>query len=167
MAAINRLYLDTNIFIALGEGTDAISALLFDLIARQMPEERFLFTSELSLAELLVHPYRERNEELISLYDNWITSGGWLTAGPVNRSVLLSAALIRAQYGSIKLPDAIHLSTAIGFECTHFLTADKRLPSEIRIRHERWGSSQGPAEISVLKLEPDVLRHLINERSKT
>lgn len=164
MPAVSRLYLDTNIFIALGEGSDDISTVLYELIGRQVPDEDFLFTSELSLAELLVQPYRQKNDELVSLYDNWIRPGSWLTVGPVDRSVLWYAAQVRVQYNSIKLPDAIHLSTAIGFECTHFLTGDKRIPDEIELWHERWGMVRGPSRLSVIRLSVDMVRELVAER---
>lgn len=167
MNPINRLYLDTNIFIAMAEGANAISTRLHELIDRQLPGAEFLSTSELSIAELLVHPFRRKDEELIQLYDNWINSGAWLTVGPVDRSVLWCAARVRGDHGSIKLPDAIHISTAIGFGCTHFLTADKRLPSKITVWNERWGITKGPAAIDVLILDDTILRRIIDERSKT
>ena len=39
-------------------------------------EPAFLCTSELTLAELLVRPYRDENDGLIKLYDDSIDSGG-------------------------------------------------------------------------------------------
>src|SRR6185312_2986825 len=150
--SVRRLYLDTNVFIAMAEGEDRLSSILYEMVGTQEPDEPFLYTSELSLAELIALPYRHSNDALIQLYDDWITDGGWLSVGPVARSVLWHAALIRSQYASIKLPDAIHLSTAIGFECAHFLTGDQRLPKNIELFHERWGIRNGPIQLEVLTL---------------
>lgn len=164
MAAIDRLYLDANVFIAMGEGSGPVADPLLALAGDQMPGEDFLFTSELTLAELLVRPYRTEDEKLIQLYDDWMNSGGWLTVGPVNRAVLWYAAVLRSQYATLKLPDAIHLSTAVGFGCTHFLTADKRIPNNIQLRHKRFGIMKESARLDVMRLDAETLRLIVNGR---
>jgi hypothetical protein len=118
---IGKLYLDANIIIMLGEGAGEITALLSELAVQQEPEEPpFLCTSEPTLAEVLVHPHRHQQDDLINLYDGWLTQGGFLELGPVHRDVLYYAALVRSAYRTIKLPDAIHIPTAIRLECSHF-----------------------------------------------
>lgn len=168
MPDVRRLYLDTNIFIALGEGGGDLGRLLIELIAQQMPNEPlFLCTSELALAELLVRPYRTGDAGLIQLYDNWIVQGSsWLDVGPVTRDVLWSAALIRQDQTAIKLPDAIHIATAIGFECSHLLTADTGIPKTIRIEHERWGWKRVSAPLHTLRPDEDTLRSIISGRAQ-
>jgi predicted nucleic acid-binding protein len=159
---VRRLYLDTNVIISLGEGTDEIAGFLTELVGHQVPsEEPFLCTSELTLAEVLVKPYRELNDHLIQQYDNWLVSGGFMEVGPVHRSVLQYAAVLRSQYAAIKLPDAIHISTAIGFGCTHLLSSDLRLPDRIELYHERFGMRKGPATLDVVRPTPKALRSII------
>jgi predicted nucleic acid-binding protein len=159
---VSRLYLDANILIMLGEGKDEIAELLTELVGQQQPAETaFLCTSELSLAELLVHPYRHNDERLIDLYDSWLVSGGFMEVGPVDRSVLWHAAVLRSMYTSLKLPDAIHISTAIDFQCSHFLSADTRLPDQIALTHRRWGITKGPAKLNVIRPTADTLRSII------
>jgi predicted nucleic acid-binding protein len=166
-SAINRLYLDANVFIALAEGSGPVSELLLELAGSQKPDEGFLFTSELSLAELLVHPCRDGDERVIQLYDNWTVSSGWLTVGPVDRDTLWSAALVRAEYSTLKLPDAIHLSTAVGFQCTHFLTADKRIPDTVQIPNRRHEVVRRSAPLEILRLDEDTLHMILKQRSQT
>lgn len=162
---VSRLYLDANILIMLGEGKGEIADLLTELAAQQEPEPTpFLCTSELSLAEILVVPYRENNDELIDRYDGWLTSGSFMEVGPVHRSVLWYAAVLRATYKSIKLPDAIHVATAIAFGCSHMLTADSRLPERIELAHRRWGIFKGPAKLDMLWPDPEALRRVIEEQ---
>ena len=160
MPGIDRLYLDTNVFIAMAEGSDAVSTKLFELVGMQMPGLEFLVTSEISLAELLVQPLRTGNRPLLRLYDDWMVSGGWLTVGVVNRATLLGAAQARSRYPAIKLPDAIHLSTAFRFGCSHFLTADKRLPRSIEPSD---GKDQTP--LSVIGLDADTLDMILEQRA--
>jgi len=51
---------------------------------------------------------------------------------PVDRSVLIDAARLRGRTG-LRLPDAIHASTALASGCDTFLTNDRRLPGIDRL----------------------------------
>lgn len=143
MVRITRLYLDTNILIALAEGEDDVSDALKQLVSRSGAPVLVLFTSELTLAELIVRPYREQNDELLNLYESWLSSDGPFQTIKVNRSNLRVAASIRAQHPAIKLPDAIHLSTAITEGCSHVLTADGGIPDrlDVKVRTEDGATS--------------------------
>jgi predicted nucleic acid-binding protein len=163
MRDVSRLYLDTNVLIAIGEGAGQMPSLLRDLIQTLSVDEQFLFTSELSLAELLVVPNRQKNVELIRLYDNWIQPDGWLIARPVDKPVLWGAALIRAAYPAIKLPDAIHVSTALRHKCSHFLTADKRFPDEFNVTNDQRGRLIS-AKIDVVEMTVETLAKIVAER---
>lgn len=162
-----RLYLDANILILLGEGQDERATLLTEIVASlQVNQTPFLCTSELTLAEVLVKPYREHNDRLITQYENWLVPGGFIQIGAVDSYVLRYAAVLRSKYKSIRLPDAIHISTAIGFGCSLFLSGDKRLPDTIELTHTRWGMTKGPAMLSILLPDADVLRQVLAARSK-
>lgn len=156
MAEIKRLYLDTNIFILMIESSNRIAQLLYELVSLQMPETPvFLCTSEFTLAELVVLPYRQKDEALLQTYDNMLTNGGAFEVAPIDRRVLWGAAIIRAQYPSLKLPDAIHLATAACLGCTHVLTSDKRLPSSLEIWSRQWGREVGPYSLNLIHIDPD------------
>jgi predicted nucleic acid-binding protein len=119
-----RVYLDTNFFIyALENFPPAASA-----VARigQMIQDGELtaFTSELTLAETLVVPTRNRDQRLIDLYSDFISSRDGLTVVPVTRQVWVDAAQVRAS-SSLKLPDAVHVATARQMACEAFLTNDR------------------------------------------
>lgn len=164
---VERLYLDANILILLGEGRDERAVLLTELAAAQQPgEDNFLCTSELTLAEVLVKPYRENDDRLITQYENWMVPGGFIEIGPVHSSALRYAAVVRSQYKAVKLPDAIHISTAIGFGCSHFLTGDTRIPDSIELFHTRWGLTKGPAVLDILRPDTDILRKILKDRTK-
>lgn len=124
-----RIYLDTNFFIAMLEPADeALAAQLTRLYSLNDGSiEPFLATSELTLAELLVGPYKGNNGHLIRTYENMFTPGGVLEVGPIDRNVLKQAARLRALQPQLKLPDAIHIATAQAHQCSHFLTYDLRV----------------------------------------
>jgi predicted nucleic acid-binding protein len=83
-------------------------------------------SSELVLLETLVIPLRERNSDQIALRQEfWNHASNHLL--PVSRAVLLEAARLRADLGSLKTPDAIHAATCLLHGCTLFVTNDKDL----------------------------------------
>ncbi|MDO9417868.1 type II toxin-antitoxin system VapC family toxin [Pararhizobium sp.] len=142
MTEMPRIYLDTNAFIFAVEEQSERSSLLIKLFSSSEEAENVLFvTSELTLAEVLVKPYRNVQEELIDRYDNMIRDSAWLEVQPVVRPTLWYASVLRSQ-SQLKLPDAIHLSTAFGSECTHFLTDDRALRVVDELRHTRFGMTK-------------------------
>ncbi|KKB11922.1 hypothetical protein VE25_10245 [Devosia geojensis] len=162
MAAISRLYLDTNIFIAFKETGGEIGQLLVDLIAAVPLDDRpFLVTSELTLAELLTKPLSDGRKQIAEEYDGWLVPSRWLSVEPVTREVLRTSARVRARYKSIKLPDAIHLSTALGHGCSHLLTADTGIRESYDLAPAEHGTSHRTASLSVLRPETDVVRGII------
>ena len=84
-------------------------------------------TSELTLLEVLVVPYRKRDSELAGRYESILTSCRGLHLLAIDRAVLKDAAQLRAAF-SVKTPDAIQLATALSAGCGAFLTNDRDLP---------------------------------------
>ena len=94
--AANRIYFDTNIFIEMieeiGSETGQLLIDLFSASDGTLPA--FIFTSELTLAELLTGPYKTNNQELINTYDKILTPGGNVEICPVNRVMLWHKACL-------------------------------------------------------------------------
>jgi predicted nucleic acid-binding protein len=166
MPVASRLYVDANIFIYAFEGNGDLGAALIRLLTIEGKVAPFLVTSELTLAEVLVAPYRNRDNRLIDLYDRWTVPSPRLTVDPVSRPVLWYAAVLRSQYTSLRLPDAIHLSTAMLMNCSHFLTGDTRLSSKYELLHHRYGIQKGPLSIEVMRPQPDLVQQLIEDASR-
>lgn len=123
-----RLYLDSNIFIYAFEGRsgelrDAASLLVRRVFAGENPG----CTSVLTRAEVLVHPLGQRQTELADRYRRLLSANGPIDIERVAPRIADLAAELRADYASLKLPDALHLATAIQSDCGAFITADKRL----------------------------------------
>jgi predicted nucleic acid-binding protein len=87
------------------------------------------YTSELTLAEVLVKPLSAGADAIRQQYEQLLASPGPLTVLPVSRLILLEAARLRAGFPSLKLPDAIHAATAMLHQCNTFLTNDRRFES--------------------------------------
>jgi predicted nucleic acid-binding protein len=153
LMAGERLYFDTNIFIRMYEGRadDEIAPLLLAVLAASgKGAEPRVVTSELTLAELLVKPLAKANTALIARYENLISSNSLLQVLAVDRTVLRTAAELRAIRSALRLPDAIHVSTARTASCDIFMTTDTGIHS-----------IEG---LSVLHAEPAALEKLLAGR---
>jgi len=160
---VARLYVDSNIFIALLEAEAAARGLLAALfLSSRRDGEPFLATSELTAAETLVHPYRIDDPALIRSYGAWTRSNPFVEVAPVSRDVLVAAAQLRAGERDLKLPDAIHVASAFALGCTHMLTADTRIgPSYVRPPAFGTSGADAASDLVVVRPEPSVLRDLV------
>lgn len=162
------VYLDANVFIhafepSLAADVPRSKALLnFFALAESLAEPR-LRTSEFAFGELWVGAYKDENEKLISFYNRLSVSGKMMDVAAVDISVIRNAAILRLQYPSLKMPDAIHISTALGFGCTHFLTDDRRLSG---VFHATWsieGLEVSNASIEIIRPDLETLDQLTKE----
>jgi len=120
----NLVYLDVNIWIYALEGYPAYIQDLTQLFQSIDQGNLTAVTSELSLAEALVKPIQNQDLAQQTTYKQFIRTSQNLSVIPVNRDVLIEAAILRATV-NIKLPDAIHAATALLTQCTTFLTNDQ------------------------------------------
>jgi predicted nucleic acid-binding protein len=153
------LYLDTNILIALFEGQHPHRLGLRQFVnAALLSRSATFHTSALSFSELLVKPYRSKDEGLAKRYLQLARSDDWLTVHPLAPIVIDMAAALRAKT-ALRLPDAIHVATAMHFGCDHLLTFDFGIISLPQLQHPISGKPMGrpieavhPDETSLLEL---------------
>lgn len=74
--------------------------------------------------ECLVMPFRKINRQLIDKYFDWFEQTEVFS---LNKEIFHQAAKLRADFTSLKTPDALHLATAINHNCDEFWTNDNRL----------------------------------------
>ncbi|HVX82888.1 MAG TPA: PIN domain-containing protein [Devosiaceae bacterium] len=160
-----RVYLDSNIIISAfsGEGERENAVLLLDLIGAVPPTttDAPFVTSELTLAETLVRPLRIGLDEMIRTMDTVLTSSAWLSVVPIDRQIMFGAAWARSLHRSVKLPDAIHIATAIASRCSDLLTADTGLAGEYDLRDWQRGATHRPGPVRVIRPDVSTLQELI------
>lgn len=162
------VYLDTNIFVYLKEGFGDLPASLLQLVAASgTSTSARLVTSEITLAELLTKPYAEGRDDLVDAYESWMITSDWLQVVPADLQVLRAAAVLRATYKAVKLPDAIHIAAAIGLGCDRFLTADEGLKGHYALSPGRNGNPPPNAPIRILRPTLDTISQLASEFSAT
>lgn len=118
-----RLYLDANVFIYAIEGSAEVSDPLHELFSLLRARAGAGVTSELTLAEVLpkADGLQRRN------YLDLIVWSRIFDLQPVSRDILIETAEYRKIARMPKLPDAIHVVTAIRAGCRTILSADSRL----------------------------------------
>lgn len=119
--------MDTSIFIYFMERHPRYAPPLRSLFAEADAGQRRLVTSAITLLEVLVAPIKRHDPELIYRYLRILRTNRSLQVVPLNRRLLVSAAILRAQT-SARTPDALQLAAAISTRCATFLTNDRRMP---------------------------------------
>lgn len=122
---MSRIFLDTNFFIYLIQGTGPRSARTRYLRSAFSSRRDEILTSVMTLGELLVQPMRAGDQVLVQKYRRLLRSPG-ISVLPFLEGSAEAFARIRLDK-NIKPPDAIQLATAATFGCDLFLTNDERL----------------------------------------
>ena len=123
------LYIDANPFMYAVEGSDDIARPVKDLLEQLRAYPGAAVTSELTLAEVLpkAGPHHRRSYFELMLWS------GIIILCPVTREILIETADYRRMTTTAlsdgrkvmpKLPDAIHVVTAIRARCRKFLSMD-------------------------------------------
>jgi len=123
-----RVYLDANVFIAAFENRGARSDHAWWLLTAIERADLVGVTSELTLAELLVRPMLEQDDDLVQHYKEVIAPGEGFEVVAVRRDILIEAAILRTVGRSLKLPDAVHVASARLSHCVAIVSDDRRLP---------------------------------------
>ncbi len=119
----HRVYLDANVFIYAVEGYPTFKDRLRILLEAIDRRDIEAVTSELTLAEVLVKPFREGQPHWQEIYQQVLQPSPTLQLVPISKTLLTTAARIRAR-SNITLPDAIHAATSQQMQCGSFLTND-------------------------------------------
>jgi len=127
------IYLDTNVFIAAIEGNRSdVRSLLWQLFAAGESRRGVLVTSELTLAEVLPKAAAPVHRTYMDL----IVRSGSFDLQSVSRQILVETADYRrisikqspdGRESMVRLPDAIHIVTAIRSHCRKVLSDDNQL----------------------------------------
>jgi predicted nucleic acid-binding protein len=121
-----RVYFDTNVFIYLVEGYVDFETSLNEIRESILHQEAEIFTSELTLCEVLVLPFRSNNTEFVNIYRQFIEDSGAFNLIPTTRETYIRASLFRAQM-RLKMADSIHVATAVECGSDIFVSNDTGL----------------------------------------
>lgn len=123
--------LDSNIFIRALDNPTTLGEKARQLIEQIKQFSSTVFISTMLLEEFFVRVYKEKRDTDIESYLSFISLGGLCTVVDINEPIALLAAKLRAEYPSLRAPDAIHLASGIESGAKIFFTTDRRLPKKI------------------------------------
>ena len=117
------MYLDANVFIRASEQNSSAC----ERLLTNVQDGRLVgVSSELTYAEVLARPLKYGQRDLLALYER-VSSADWrLQLVPVSKGLLRRAAEVQATAGG-RLPDAIHVPSALATDCRCLITSDARL----------------------------------------
>ena len=121
---MSRIFWDTNLFIYLIEDYGDLSERVAALRKRMLSRNDQLYTSGLTLGEVLVKPTEAGNEDLRQQYEAAIVTGAVVIPFDVEAARIY--ATVR-QDRDIRPPDAIQLASAANARVDLFITNDDRL----------------------------------------
>ncbi|HZE36822.1 MAG TPA: PIN domain-containing protein [Candidatus Eisenbacteria bacterium] len=125
---MSRVFWDTNLFIYLIEGSGERARRVARLRQRMLERGDQLYTSALTLGEILVKPGEAGNTSLQQQYEQTISAGAMII--PFDQSAARAYAAIRKDR-SIRPPDAIQLACAVNARVDLFITNDERLSQKV------------------------------------
>jgi len=120
------VFLDTAPLIYYIEEIRKYSPILNKLFLANSKGEFLFQTSVITLLEVLVHPMRENEHQLVEEYQNILCNSPSIDIIEISIDIAIKAAGLRAKYG-LKTPDSIQVATALNVSANYFLTNDTRL----------------------------------------
>ncbi len=123
-----RVYVDTNAFVYFLERHPEFYDRVLPLFEAAAQGRLQVVTSELTVAELLVQPYKMGRADIAATYRRFLKDEGLIDLVPISLNVLEAAAASRGTPGG-SLADAIPIATASLSACSAFVTNDHRIRS--------------------------------------
>lgn len=126
MTDFNRVFLDTSPIIYYLQGNTLYFEQIKDIFRYFRRNNVSFVSSDITVAEYLVMPYRENNSFLVDALDRFIRLA---QVEIIHTSDIIAkiAARIRANYKGFKAMDSLQIATAIESGYDIFLTNDKQL----------------------------------------
>jgi predicted nucleic acid-binding protein len=124
---VSRIFWDTNLFIYLIEEFEILSERVINLHKRMVERGDELYTSALTLGEILIKPLEMGDEALARRYESALLRGAVIIPFDVEPARLY--ATIRKDR-TIRPPDAIQLACASHARADLFITNDERLSTK-------------------------------------
>jgi predicted nucleic acid-binding protein len=128
-----RVGVDTSVFIYLIEESPVWLPVVRSLFVAADAGGIEIVTSSVTLLEVLVMPYRAKNDRLAERYEALLTRSRGVSLVELSRQQLWRAAEIRANYGA-RTPDALQLAAALDAGCSTFVTNDRHMPEIAGLR---------------------------------
>ncbi len=123
---INLVGLDTSPFIYFVERHPLYVNVMREIFRRVTNGDFEAYSSVITITEILVQPFRQKNKSLADEYRNLLYNAANFKLSQINSSIAETAARLRAKY-NLRTPDALQIAAALENGCDAFLCNDKNL----------------------------------------
>lgn len=124
----HRIYIDANFLIYFFDKREPYTSITSQILVACDRQEIFGYTGDAAVAELMVYPYRTKNEMEIARGKAFFNRENFLQVLSHNSTAFDTASRLRAETG-MKLIDSLHCATAIQSGCKFFITNDRGIRS--------------------------------------
>jgi uncharacterized protein len=121
---VSRIFWDTNLFIYLFENNPQFSGITIQLRTRMLQRGDQLFTSTITLGEILIKPTQAGDMDRCRRYERAVSAAATLVDFDIRAA--RNYASIKTDR-SVQAPDAVQLSCAASVGVDLFVTNDNRL----------------------------------------
>ena len=133
MTECKRVFIDTAPFIYYLEQNPQYFEKAKDFFLQCFENGIEMVTSTITIEEYCVYPYRSGRNDLIDKFEAFMECLGRRVIN-IDKRIAMQAAKVRAEFKDFKSMDALQIATAMKRQCDLFLTNDKQLRQEKRIR---------------------------------
>ncbi|MCP5103545.1 MAG: type II toxin-antitoxin system VapC family toxin [bacterium] len=116
LASLNTIFFDTAPVIYYIEAHPDYGPLMKKVIARFHAGRRIIFTSVITITEVLPKPVSLDNEELVKRFMEFLSKGRNIDLLEISPNIAEQAGRLRGKYKSLRTMDAIQLAAAIDTE---------------------------------------------------
>lgn len=127
LQGLNSIFFDTAPVIYYIEAHPGYGPLMKDAIAYFQSREGIVFTSVVTVTEVLPKPVSLNNEELVKKFMEFLSKGENINLLEISSTIAEQAGRFRGQYSSLKTMDAIQIAAAVNIGADAFLTNDVKL----------------------------------------
>lgn len=132
---IETIFIDTAPIIYYIEAHQQFGSLVNEVVKSFQSGKLTAFTSVITLAEVLPKPIESGKIRLAERFTDFLRHGNSISMLEITGAIAERAGILRGYYRSLKLMDAIQISTALEIKSDSFLTNDSKLKqvSEIKV----------------------------------
>lgn len=122
------VYIDANIFIYFLDGQEPYLSMVTPLLEKVLEGEIIGYTGDAVIAEVMVHPYRLGDINVIEKFKAFFNQEDFLSIVSHDARAFEASSRLSGTT-PMKLIDSLHLATAMQSGCSHFVTNDKKIKS--------------------------------------
>ncbi len=127
LSRINNVFLDTAPIIYYIEAQEKYGSLIKNLIKLIKSNEISIFSSVISLTEVLIKPIEEKNKMLMNKFSSFLRNKRNITLLQITEEIAENAGELCGKYKFLKTADALQIASAIKTNINLFITNDIKL----------------------------------------